>query len=275
MTTSTVDPQAIELDLVAEAIFRRYGHDFRNYARASLERRVRQLMRTEGVDSMLELLPRILHEPQFAASLVDHLSVMVTEMFRDPSFYRVVRNEVLPVLRTYPFAKIWHAGCATGEEVYSMAIVLHEEGFLDRVQLYATDCNRRALDLAQQGIYRIHDMQKATLNYNKTEPKGSFHEYYHAKYQSAALAHFLRERVIFAHHNLATDAVFGAMNVIVCRNVMIYFDKQLQNRALELFRDSLCRRGFLILGTKETLEFSSVAHAFEPVDLHDRVYRMK
>ena len=272
---TAADPQAIELELVVEAIFRRYGHDFRNYARASLERRLRSRMRSEGMNTLLDLVPRILHEPPFAASLIDDLSVTVTEMFRDPSLYQMLRTEIIPVLQTYPYAKIWHAGCATGEEVYSMAIVLHEEGFLERVQLYATDCNKRALELAKQGIYSMQDMQKATSNYNKTAPKGAFHDYYHARYKSAALARFLRERVIFAHHNLATDTAFGTMNVVLCRNVMIYFNRQLQDRALRLFRDSLCRRGFLILGTKETLEFSSVVDTFEPVDLPHRVYRMK
>lgn len=272
---TAIDLQTIELDLVIEAIHRRYGYDFRNYARASLERRVRYRMRVEGLDSMLELLPRILYDQEFAASFIDELSIAVTEMFRDPSLYQVLRTDVIPILKTYPYVKIWHAGCATGEEVYSMAIALHEEDFLDRVQIYATDFNRKVLEQARQGIYRRDDMDKATSNYNKTNPRRSLSDYYHARYQSAAIARFLRQKIIFAHHDLATDSAFGTMNVIMCRNVMIYFNKELQNRVLGLFRDSLCRRGFLIVGTKETLEFSAVAHAFELLHVHNRIYRMR
>jgi chemotaxis protein methyltransferase CheR len=269
------DPRAIELELVIHAIYRRYGYDFRDYARVSLERRMHHRMHLAGMESMLELLPRILYDSEFASSLMDDLSITVTEMFRDPAFYQALREHVIPILKSYPYVKIWHAGCATGEEVYSMAIILHEEGLLDRAQLYATDFNQRALDIAKQGIYRVEDIHKATLNYNKTRPKASFRDYYHAKYRSAILARFLRENITFAHHNLTTDAVFATMNVVICRNVMIYFNRELQDRVLCLLRDSLCRRGFLALGTKETLEFSAVAESFEPVTLRQRIYQVR
>lgn len=269
------DPHTIELELVVEAIFRRYGYDFRHYARASLERRVRDFARRAGMHGLLPLLPRILHDEQFASSLVDELAVPVTELFRDPDFYREFRTDVIPILKTYPYVKIWHAGCATGEEVYSMAVILHEEGFLDRAQLYATDFNQRVLDQARRGIYRIDDVRKATHNYNQTAPKGSFHDYYHARYQSAVIERFLRSRITFAHHNLATEAAFGSMHVIVCRNVLIYFDKELQTQVLSLFRDSLTRRGFLVLGSRETLDFSPVASDFEATHERWRIYRLR
>lgn len=267
--------QDIEMDLVLEAMYRRYGYDFRHYARASLKRRLQQRMEESGITSMLDLLQPLLHDRAFAERMMDDLSVTVTEMFRDPLFYRVLREHVIPVLKTYSYVKIWHAGCATGEEVYSMAILLHEEGFLQRAQIYATDFNQRALAVACEGIYSIESIRKATLNYNQTNPKSSFKEYYHIKYGAAILSKLLREGMIFSHHNLATDGVFAEMNLIVCRNVMIYFDQTLQDRVLRLFRDSLCHRGFLGLGLKETLDFSAVAQAFVPVYPQARIYRLK
>lgn len=270
-----VDVQEIELELVLEAMFRRYGYDFRHYARSSLKRRLWQRVRDAGMARMSELVPALLHDRGFAECVVDDLSITVTEMFRDPFFYRVLREQVIPVLKTYPHVKIWHAGCATGEEVYSMAILLHEEGFLDRTQIYATDVNKRALAKARDGIYSIESIRKATLNYNRTNPRTSFSNYYHVNYDLAIINKDIREYILFSHHNLATDGVFAEMNLILCRNVMIYFNATLQSRVLALFRDSLCRPGFLGLGLKENLGSGSVAHAFNPVNPQARIYRLK
>lgn len=265
----------IELGLVLEAIYRRYGYDFRHYARASLERRLLQRVADEGMERLLDLLPPLLDDHRFAERVLDDLSIKVTEMFRDPPFYRALRDKIIPLLKTYPYIKIWHAGCSTGEEVYSMAILLHEEGYLHRAQIYATDLNKRALAAARAGIYSIDNIRTATHNYNQTNPKSTFNEYYSVKYDAAIINNNIREGIIFSHHNLASDGVFGEMNLILCRNVMIYFDSTLQNRVLRLFRDSLCHRGFLALGMKETLDFSDVAQAFNPVCPEARIYRLR
>jgi chemotaxis protein methyltransferase CheR len=264
-----------EIELLLESIHRRHGYDFRNYSRASLMRRVACLMGKIGVDHISDVIPRILHDDKVFDDLLREMSITVTEMFRDPSFYASIRENVIPYLRSYPLVKIWHAGCATGEEVYSMAIMLKEEGLYDRVQIYATDFNNEAIDKAREGIYPLGKMKKFMANHNKTAPKGSFSEYYHAKYNRAKMSDSLKENITFANHNLVTDGVFGEMNVIVCRNVLIYFDKDLQNRALKLFRDSLCNRGFLCLGSKESLQFTDIAQEFEDVSKKERIFRKR
>jgi chemotaxis protein methyltransferase CheR len=270
---STTDVERLETEILLEGIFRRWGYDFRNYAHASLKRRLMQRLKRSGLNRLSEMLPKLLHDEEFFNLLLKDLSVTVTEMFRDPRFYIAFCKQVVPVLRTYPFLKVWHAGCATGEEVYSMAILLKEEGLYDRAQIYATDYNNRSLDIARQGMYPFDDIQSYTANYNAARGKASFSDYYHAKYGSAKINEDLKKNITFAHHNLVTDGVFGEMNLVVCRNVLIYFDNDLQDRALSLFRDSLCYRGYLCLGNRETIDFSAVSDSFETIAEKARVFR--
>lgn len=267
------DLEDLEIDLLLEAVFRRYGHDFRRYARASIRRRVKRVMERGGVGTASELIPRILRDERFFGEILGEFSITVTEMFRDPGYYRRLREEVVPYLKTYPYARIWHAGCATGEEVYSMAIVLEEEGFYDRVTLFATDFNDQALRRAAEGIYPLDRMRDYTVNYLAAGGKRSFSDYYHASYDSAIMSGTLRRNVTFADHNLATDGVFSEVHFISCRNVLIYFNRQLQNRALTLFRDSLVHGGLLALGSRECLRFSAVEDDFQIVDAKWRIYR--
>jgi len=265
----------IEIDLLLEAIYRRYGYDFRSYARASIERRTRQFLTVSGCASIAEMIPKLLRDDQFFSRLVRHFSVAVTEMFRDPHVYRSVREKVVPLLRTWPHFKVWHAGCATGEEVYSLAILLKEEGLYDRATIYATDFNDAVLDTARKGIYAAEKLQEATRSYQQAGGNRSFSEYYHASYDAAAMDAALRERVLFTNHNLATDGVFGEIHLVFCRNVLIYFNRELQNRALNLFTESLVHGGFLCLGTKENLHFTAVCDRYEVVNEKARIYKKK
>jgi chemotaxis protein methyltransferase CheR len=267
------DLESIEIDLLLEAIFRRYGYDFRSYARASIERRIKLFLSSSGCSSISELIPHILRDKEFFSRLVRYFSVSVTEMFRDPSVYRALREKVVPLLKTWPHIKIWLAGCATGEEVYSLAIILKEEGLYDRATIYATDFSDEALEHAREGIYDPAKLQEATRNYQQAGGKRSFSEYYLARYDAAAMDAALRERVVFSGHNLAMDGVFGEMHLILCRNVLIYFNRDLQNRALHLFTDSLVHGGYLCLGTKETLQFTDVSHCYDAVDSKARIYK--
>jgi chemotaxis protein methyltransferase CheR len=267
--------ERIELELLLEAVYLRYGYDFRSYARASIGRRVRQFLTLKRLATPAELIPLVLRDEDCFSEIAQHFSICVTEMFRDPFFYKSFRANVVPVLRTYPFVKLWHAGCATGEEVYSMAILLQEEGLYERATLFGTDFNDHALETARKGIYAAERLKDYTRNYQEAGGALSFAEYYTAQYQSAALQAALRERVTFANHNLVTDTVFGEMQVVCCRNVLIYFNEELQNRVLQLFRDSLVRGGFLCLGTKEDLRFTAVADDFEAVDAKARIFKKK
>ena len=267
------DVAGIEIDLLLDAIFRRYGYDFRSYARASVERRVGQFLAGSDCQSVSELIPRLLHDEEFFSRLVQLFSVSVTEMFRDPFVYRLLRTRVLPVLKTWSHVKIWCAGCATGEEVYSLAIVCKEENVYPRARLYATDFSDAVLATAARGIYLAEQIQSATRNYQQAGGSESFARYYHSRYGSAVLDSALRERITFANHNLVCDGSFGEMQLIFCRNVLIYFDRDLQERALGLFAESLAHGGFLCLGTKETLDFSTVADRFEVVDREARIYK--
>lgn len=265
----------IELDLFLEAIFRRYGYDFRNYARASLRRRVAKTLSRAGIDGAAEAIPRLLRDDSLCNDFLRDMSVTVTDMFRDPWFYVAFSEKVIAHLRTYPLVKIWHAGCATGEEVYSMAILLKEEGLYDKAQIYATDYNNESLDRAREGIYPLKQVKQFMQNYNRTGAKAPFSDYYHAKYGAARFADALRERITFANHNLVSDGVFNEVNVVICRNVLIYFDNHLKDRVLSLFRDSLCHRGFLCLGSKESLKFSCVTEEFETVSAKERIFRKR
>ncbi|WP_342593211.1 protein-glutamate O-methyltransferase CheR [Ramlibacter agri] len=263
----------IEIRLLVEAVFLRYGHDFRDYAPASLKRRVLGAQQKMGAPSVSALQERVLHDASEFAILLQYLTVPVSEMFRDPPYYLALRRHVVPVLKTYPSLKVWVAGCSTGEEAYSLAILLQEEDLLARTILYATDINHASLDRARQGIFALDQMQGFTRNYQRAGGTRSFSDYYTAAYGGALLDKGLRDSITFADHSLATDAVFSETQLISCRNVLIYFNRKLQDRALGLFHESLSRRGFLGLGSRETLEFSAHGQDFEPVSKPDRIYR--
>lgn len=265
--------EVIEIDLLLEGIRRRWGYDFTHYSQASIRRRLDHARRDAGFERLTELLDHLLHDEVIFDRFLKYMSVTVTEMFRDPAFYKIVREQLIPVLKTFPFIKIWHAGCATGEEVYSMAILLHEENFLNRARIYATDFNKHSLNSAEKGVYSLSHMETYKANYRESGGERDFSEYYSAGYGLAKVKDFLKERITFSYHNLVTDGVFGEMNLIFCRNVLIYFDKTLQNRVFTLFTDSLRHGGFLCLGTKETVNFSSVKKLYEPVENRLKIYR--
>lgn len=267
------DIESIEIDLLLEAVRRRYGYDFTHYSHASVKRRLEHARNESGLTHFTELLHRLLHDELFFDRFLKHMSVTVTEMFRDPPFYRAIREQLIPILKTYPFVKIWHAGCATGEEVYSMAILLYEENFLGRARIYATDFNKHSLDAAQKGVYPAGRMDLYADNYLASGGKADLSNYYSARYGLAKMKDFLKEKITFSYHNLVTDGVFGEMNVICCRNVMIYFDKTLQERVLTLFTNSLRHHGFLCLGNRETLNFSAVKKIYEPVVAAQKIYK--
>jgi chemotaxis protein methyltransferase CheR len=267
------DVEKIEIELLLEGVHRHYGFDFRAYAYSSLKRRLWKRIEQEELATVSELQRLVLHDPAAMERLLLDLSVNVTAMFRDPGFYLAFRAKVVPLLRTYPFIRIWHAGCSTGEEVYSMSILLHEEGLLDRARIYATDINEVVLERARTGIFPLEKMQEYTQNYLKAGGTRSFSEYYTAMYDGARFDSGLTRNVVFSQHNLVTDGSFAEFNVIVCRNVMIYFDRSLQNRVHELFYESLGKFGVLALGNKETLRFSRYEDHYEVLDSREKVYR--
>lgn len=267
------DLERIEVDLLLEGIFRHYGFDFRSYAFSSLKRRLWKRIQAEGLHSISALQDRVLHDPLLMEKLLLDLSINVSAMYRDPSFYKCFRDLVVPVLRTYPFVRIWHAGCSTGEEVYSMAILLEEEGLYDRSRIYATDINEVVLQTAKSGIYPVDKMQEYTQNYLRAGGTRSFSDYYVAKYDAAIFSSALTRNVVFSQHNLVTDRSFAEFNVILCRNVMIYFDRKLQDRVHSLFYESLVPFGFMCLGSKESLRFSKFEGCYETVEDRNKIYR--
>ena len=267
------DLEQLEIELLLEAVYRRYGVDFRQYAQASLKRRLYRRLHAEGLDTLSQLQDRLLHDPPCMERLLLDLSINVTSMFRDPSFYASFRKQVVPILRTYPFTRIWCAGCSTGEEVYSLAIVLHEEGLYDKTRIYATDINEHVLQTAAEGVFPLERMQQYTQNYLRGGGKEDFSQYYVAAYDSVRLSRSLTENVVFAQHNLAMDRSFNEFNVIVCRNVMIYFDKALQDHVHSLFYESLPTFGILALGHKESIGFTRLAGRYEEIDAAERIYR--
>ena len=267
------DLERIEVDLLLEGVFRHYGFDFRSYAFSSLKRRLWKRITAEGLRSVSELQDRVLHDPAMMEKLLLDLSINVSAMYRDPTFYNAFREKVVPVLRTYPFVRLWHAGCSTGEEVYSMAILLEEEGLYDRARIYATDINEVVLHTAKSGIYPVDKMKEYTQNYLRAGGKRSFSDYYVAKYDAAIFNSSLSRNVIFSQHNLVTDRSFAEFHVILCRNVMIYFDRKLQDRVHALFYESLVPFGFLGLGSKESLRFSKYETCYEEIDTRDKIYR--
>lgn len=263
----------IELKLLLEAINLKYSYDFRHYSPVSLKRRVVQAMNQMGCHTLSALQEKILHNSECFYDLLQFITIPVSEMFRDPHYFLSLREKVIPLLKTYPSLKIWVAGCSTGEEVYSLAILLHEEELLERTILYATDINPRSLEKANQGIFDLKDIQKFTQNYQKSGGKGSFSDYYTAAFNSVKFNNALKKNITFANHSLVTDAVFSEMHLISCRNVLIYFDRELQDRAFGLFHESLCRKCFLGLGHKETIQFSQHAEYFNTFVKEDRIYQ--
>jgi chemotaxis protein methyltransferase CheR len=265
----------LEMRLLIDAIYLRYHFDFRGYAVASLRRRMAAAMTRFGCQTLSQLQDRVLHDPAFFSALLDYLTVQVSEMFRDPGYFRSLRASVVPLLRTYPSLKIWIAGCSGGEEVYSFAILLREEGLLERSLIYATDINPQALQRAEAGVYELERMAAFTVNHQLSGARTSLSDYYTAAYGRAIFDKSLRERIVFSDHSLATDSVFAEVQMVSCRNVLIYFDKALQDRALGLFNDALCRKGFLGLGAKESLRFSAYARAFDDLVREDRIFQKK
>jgi chemotaxis protein methyltransferase CheR len=267
------DVEEIELSLLLEGIFRKYGFDFREYAPASLRRRVWRRTHAEGLSTISALQDKLLHDPACMERLLLDLSINVTAMFRDPAFYVAVREKVVPLLRTYPYTRIWVAGCSTGEEVYSLSILLHEEGIYDRARIYATDINEAVLERARAGVFPLDKMREYTQNYIKAGGKQAFSEYYLAKYDGAQFQRSLIDNVVFAQHNLVSDRSFNEFNLIVCRNVMIYFDRVLQDHVHKLFYESLVNFGVLGLGAKESIHFSPHEESYEEIDADERLYR--
>jgi chemotaxis protein methyltransferase CheR len=265
--------EEVEVDLLLEAVYRLRGFDFRDYARASLRRRIQNRLIVEKVDTITQLLDRILHNESCMDRFVLGLSVNVSAMFRDPGFFRALRERVLPLLRTSPYIRIWQAGCSKGEEIYSLAILLAEEGLIDRCRIYATDINERVQEQARAGIYPHELMQTYTQNYIQAGGTRSFSEYYTAAYDHAIFRPALHESVVFAKHNLVTDGPFNEFHLILCRNVMIYFNRRLQDRVHHLLYDSLAKVGVIGLGSKETLSLTPLEDRYEELDAPHRLYR--
>jgi len=270
-----LENEDLEIRFLLEAIYLKYGYDFRDYSKAHLKRRIMHRLALSGLNSISQLQHQVLYDRAFLETLLNDFSINVTEMFRDPPFYKAFRQEVVPVLKTYPFIKVWHAGCSSGEEVYSMAILLKEEGLYERTQIYATDFNVEVIEKAKQAIYPIEDIKDYTYNYQQSGGLASFADYYIARYESVILDHTLKRKIIFADHNLVTDGVFGEMHVVICRNVLIYFNRELQNKVFKLFYESLRNGGFLGIGTKETLRFSNYMEKFDTISENLKIYQKK
>lgn len=272
-TAEALELEEIELHLLLEGIYRHYGLDFRDYAAASLKRRIHETMNAEGTRTVSAYQDKVLHDSACMDRLMLALSINVTAMFRDPSFYATFRRKVVPLLRTYPFVRIWHAGCATGEEVYSLAILLQEENLYAKCRIYATDMNKEVLRKAREGIFPLSAMQEYTNNYMQAGGKRFFSDYYTAQYGSVIFRPSLIENVVFSEHNLATDSSFNEFQVVLCRNVMIYFNKTLQSRVHNLIYDSLSMFGVFGIGNKESLRFTSRESFYEELDDKDKLYR--
>jgi chemotaxis protein methyltransferase CheR len=273
-TDPTADPlQDLEIRLLLQGVYERYGYDFRDYALASRRRRIRQCLRDENLPTVSALQARVLHDPVAMERLVSAFSVSVTSLFRYPRFYRAFRERAVPMLRTYPVVRIWHAGCATGEEVYSMAVLLQEEGLYERSRIYATDISAAALRQAGTGAVPVGTLREGAAGYALSGGRKRLSDYYKMHGARAVFDPALRRNVVFAEHNLVTDRSFNEFNVVVCRNVMIYFNRALQERVHALLYQSLARRGFLGLGDRETIRFTPFEHRYEVVDWDDRLYR--
>ena len=263
----------IEFQLLIDAIYQLYQYDFRDYAPASLRRRLKAALVHMHCETLSQLQDRVIREPRIFHALLDHLTIQVSEMFRDPSYYLALREHVVPLLRTYPSLKIWVAGCSGGEEAYSLAILLREEGLLSRSLIYATDINLHMLQRAESGVYPIDRMARFTTQHRESGASASLSDYYTAAYGRAIFDKSLKEHIVFSDHSLATDSVFAEVQLVSCRNVLIYFNRKLQDRAVSLFRDALCRHGFLGLGSKESLRFSGQSGAFLPFVRQEKIYQ--
>ena len=267
------DASDVELSLLLDAIYRVYHHDFRSYAESSLRRRIASALVHFKCETISRLQERVLREPQMFAELLRFLTVQVTDMFRDPVYFRAIREQVVPYLKTYAALKIWVAGCATGEEAYSLAIVLAEEGLLERSLIYATDIHPESLRIAQDGVYETERFTRFSDNYRLAGGQASLSDYYAAAYGGALLDRRLRKAIVFSDHSLSTDSAFAETQLVSCRNVLIYFERELQDRAVGVLHDSLCRKGFLGLGLKETLRFTRHAPAFTELSPEARIYQ--
>ena len=262
-----------EVETILNDVFELYGYDFTNYSRASLKRRIIRLIAHDNLPSFAEFRFKLKEEKDYFQHFVEQITVNVTEMFRDVTFYKTLREEVLPVLATWPLIRIWHAGCSTGEEVYSMAILLHEANILSKSLLYATDINPSVLENVRTGIFPVSQMKQYSENYILSGGRKDFSSYYTAQYNAAKFDEFLGKKIVLATHNLVSDGSFNEFQLIICRNVMIYFDKPLQDRVLHLFYDSLETLGFLALGSKETLKFTDISQKFKQLDNKEKIWR--
>ena len=263
----------LELDLFLEAVYRKYGYDFRSYSRASLRRRVQNQIEKLKVNNMCELIHLVLNDEKIFVNIFDHMTVNVTEMFRDPLFYTSFRDNIIPQLKSYPSFKIWHAGCSTGQEVYSMCILLQEAGLYDKAQIYATDIDHNVLEKAKKGIYPIETASLYSQNYQDSGCLNSLSDYYTSRYDSIIMDSSLKKNIIFADHDLVTDQVFSEMQIIICRNVLIYFNQSLQDRVFRLFSNSLDYGGYLCLGSKESMRFSNCYKIYDTVDNKYKMYK--
>ena len=264
-----------EITFLLETIFQKYGYDFRQYSVAHIHRRIINRMVLSKISDLPQMSALVLTDETFAFQLMQDLSITVTEMFRDQAFYNSFRENVIPILRTYPFFKIWHAGCATGEEVYSMAILLKEEGLLEKATIYATDFNQQALNFGKEGIFATSKMKNYTTNYQLAGGKESFSRYYISHHDHVIMNQSLKKNIVWANHNLVTDSVFAEVHVVLCRNVLIYFDENLQNKVQGLFYDSLVDGGILCLGAKEGLRFTEFYEKYSELDKKQRIYKKK
>ncbi|MFL9845654.1 CheR family methyltransferase [Flavobacterium rhizosphaerae] len=262
-----------QLEILINDIFEYYGYDFSGYSRASFKRRIDRIYQLENFNDFSELLSRIRSDSVYFKTVVEEITVNVTEMFRDPHVYQILRNTILPLLAVKPFIRIWHAGCSTGEEVFSMAVLLKEANLLHKCLLYATDLNPAVLGVAKKGVFPLRMMQQYSENYMNSGGQNDFSDYYIANYGLAKFSEDLMERMVFSQHNLVSDSSFNEFDLILCRNVLIYFDKQLQDKALSLFDESLSNLGYLVLGTKETINFSPIQHKYERVNGREKIWK--
>ena len=265
----------MDITPLLEAFFQKYSYDFRHYSEAHIRRRIMNRMSMSGFENIEQMQSRLLTDEVFASEFLQDLSIKVTEMFRDPGFYRSFRENVIPILKTYSFVKIWHAGCATGEEAYSVAIILQEEGLYERTTIYATDFNQQALSHAKEGIFSSKMMKEYTTNYQMSGGKESFSNYYTSDDNNVIMNQSLKKNIVWANHNLVTDSVFAEVHLILCRNVLIYFDKDLQNKVQKLFHNSLINGGILCLGSKEGLRFTDLSKEYSELDKKQRIFKKK